>query len=150
TWDSGPALTGNCAVFTTWMPACCSPLNGVTIGAGAPGSQPRLNGTLGLLNHTPRWNWWVGANVVVPPSDTEKVSLSQTPRTVALRVPVLSVWMSDWYQATPKGAAGCSITKRSKPTLRGMPVSVTFITSLSAPGVIVACPPACGRQALIA
>ncbi len=38
TWDSGPALTGNCAVFTTWMPAFCSPLNGVTIGEVAPGS----------------------------------------------------------------------------------------------------------------
>src|SRR5260221_3387127 len=26
TLDSGPALFGKLAVFTTWMPACCSPL----------------------------------------------------------------------------------------------------------------------------
>src|SRR5215469_17784972 len=52
TRDSGPALTGNCAVLTTWTPACCSPLKGVTIGAVAPGSQPRLNGTFGSLNQT--------------------------------------------------------------------------------------------------
>src|SRR5947207_6655816 len=58
--------------------------------------------------------------------------------------------MSDWYQDTPNGAPGCWITKRSKPMLCGMPVSVTFMTSLRAPVVIVACPPACGRQALIA
>src|SRR5436305_1706285 len=86
-----PGVVGEVGGVTTWMPACCSPLNGVTIGEGAPGSQPRLNGTLGLLNQTPRWNWWVGANVVVPPGDTEKVSLSKIPRTVALPVPVLSV-----------------------------------------------------------
>src|SRR5579863_5198415 len=76
TWDSGPALTGSSEVFTTWMPASCSPLNGVTVGEVAPGSQPRLNGTLGLLNQTPRWYWWVGENVVVPPSDTKNVGAS--------------------------------------------------------------------------
>src|SRR6266513_2980719 len=58
--------------------------------------------------------------------------------------------MSDWYQDTPNGAPGCWITKRSKPMLCGMPVSVTFMTSLRRPVVIVACPAACGRQALIA
>src|SRR5215831_1290079 len=57
TLDSGPALTGKFAVFTTWMPACCSPLNGVTTGLAWPGSQPRLNGRAGSLNQTPRWNW---------------------------------------------------------------------------------------------
>src|SRR5215469_4227830 len=58
--------------------------------------------------------------------------------------------MSVWYQETPNGAVGCWITKRSNPVLGGMPVSVTFIVSLRSPGVIVACPPAFGRQALIA
>ena len=61
------------------MPACCSPLNGVTAGAVAPGWQPSRNGVLGLLNHTPRWYWCVGAKVAVPPGDTEKVSPSSTP-----------------------------------------------------------------------
>ena len=56
TCDSGPAFTGNSAVFSTWMPACWLPLKGVTVGEVAPGSQPRLNGTFGLLNHRPRWN----------------------------------------------------------------------------------------------
>src|SRR6516225_1517726 len=94
TWESGPAFTGNSEVLSTWMPACCSPLNGVTIGFGAPDSQPRLNGRLGSLNHSPRWYWWVGGNVVVPPGDTENVSTSKTPRTVALPLPESSVWMS--------------------------------------------------------
>src|SRR6516225_10962417 len=58
--------------------------------------------------------------------------------------------MSVWYQETPNGAVGCWITKRSKPVFGGMPVSVTFIVSLRFPAVIVACPPAFGRQALIA
>lgn len=31
-----------------------STMKEVTIGAVAPGSQPRLNGTLALLNHSPR------------------------------------------------------------------------------------------------
>src|SRR5215469_1866365 len=83
TCDSGPLLTGNCEVFSAWIPACCSPLNGVTIGAVAPGSQPMLNGTLGLFHHRPMWNWWVGAYFVVAPGDTENVSLLKTPRTVA-------------------------------------------------------------------
>ena len=52
-------------MFSTWMPACWMPLKGVMIGEVAPGSQPRLNGTLGLLNHSPRWYWCVGAKVVV-------------------------------------------------------------------------------------
>src|SRR6516165_10215830 len=83
------------------MPAFWAPLKGVTIGEVAPGSQPRLNGTLELLNHRPRWYWWVGANVVVPPGETEKVSESNTPRTVAVPVPVLPAWMSVWYHDTP-------------------------------------------------
>lgn len=33
-----------------------------------------------------------GANVVVPPADTENVSESNTPRTVALPVPLLLAW----------------------------------------------------------
>jgi hypothetical protein len=36
-------LTGNSAVLRTWMPACCSPLNGVTTGAGA-GDGPYSGG----------------------------------------------------------------------------------------------------------
>src|SRR6516165_10249778 len=132
------------------MPASCSPLNGVTIGEVAPGSQPRLNGTVGSLNQTPRWYWWVGANVVVPPGDTENVSTSKTPRTVALPLPVASVWMSVWYQETPNGAVGCWMTNRSKPVLAGMPCSETTILSFSPCGVMVTCPPAFGRQAVIA
>src|SRR5215467_12641787 len=132
------------------MPAFCSPLNGVTIGAAAPGSQPRLNGTLGSLNQTPRWYWWVGANVVVPPGDTENVSASKIPRTVALPLPSSLVWMSLWYQEMPNGAVGCWITNRSKPVLAGMPCSETTILSFSACGVMVTCPPAFGRQAVMA
>src|SRR6516164_3200959 len=132
------------------MPACCSPLNGVMMGEVAPGSQPRLNGTLGSLNQTPRWYWWVGENVVVPPRDTEKVWESNTPRTVALPDPVLLAWMSVWYQETPNGAVGCWMTNRSKPALAGMPCRLTVMTSFSVPGVMVTCPPALGRQAEIA
>jgi hypothetical protein len=80
-----------------------------------------LNGLLGLLNHRPRWNWWVGANVVVPPGDTEKVSLLKMPRTVAVPLPCRSAFTSVWYQETPNGAVGCWITNRSKPALAGMP-----------------------------
>src|SRR5215469_1398653 len=58
--------------------------------------------------------------------------------------------MSLWYQATPNGAVGCWITNRSKPVLTGMPVSVTFMVSLIVPVVMVACPAACGRQAVMA
>src|SRR5215472_3131183 len=128
------------------MPACCSPLNGVTIGLLAVGSQPRLNGVFGLLNHTPRWNWWVGGNVVVPPSDTENVSRSKMPRTLALAAPLSPTLMSLWYHATPNGLSGCWITNRSKPVSRGMPWSETCMMSLSCPGVIVTSPPACGRH----
>src|SRR5215472_4352694 len=128
------------------MPACCSPLNGVTIGLLAVGSQPRLNGVFGLLNHTPRWNWWVGGNVVVPPSDTENVSRSKMPRTLALPVPLSPTLMSLWYHATPNGLSGCWITNRSNPVLRGMPCSETCMMSLRFPGVMVTWLPACGRH----
>src|SRR5215472_19008845 len=119
TCDSGPFLTGNWEVLSAWIPACCSPLNGVTIGAVAPGSQPMLNGVLGLLNHKPMWNWWVGLNVTVPPGDTEKVSLLKTPRTVADPEPVGPAWTSVWYQETPNGLSGCWITNASKPVFDG-------------------------------
>src|SRR5689334_17368741 len=132
------------------MPAFCSPLNGVTIFCGAPGSQPRLNGTLGSLNHTPRWYWWAGANVVVPPGDTENVSASKMPLTVALPNPLSLVWMSLWYHETPNGAVGCWITNRSNPVLGGMPCRLTFMVSFSDPVVMVACPPAFGRHAEMA
>src|SRR6266567_4900433 len=107
------------------MPACCSPLNGVTTGEVCPGSQPSLNGRLGSLNQRPRWYWWVGANVVVPPGDTENVSASKMPRTVALPAPYLPAWMSVWYQDTPNGLLGCSITNKSKSLLAGMPCTET-------------------------
>src|SRR5215470_5421212 len=58
--------------------------------------------------------------------------------------------MSLWYQETPNGAVGCWITNRSKPVLGGMPRRLTFMTSFSAPGVIVTCPPAFGRHAVMA
>src|SRR5215469_13396777 len=58
--------------------------------------------------------------------------------------------MSLWYQETPNGAVGCWITNRSKPVLAGMPCSETTILSFSACGVMVTCPPAFGRQAVMA
>src|SRR6516225_21392 len=126
------------------------PLNGVMIGDVAPGSQPRLNGTFGLLNHRPRWYWCVGANVVVPPGDTEKVSLSKTPRTVALPVPLALVWTSVWYHETPNGAVGCWMTNRSNSLLAGMPCTVTVMVSLIVPEVMVTCPLALGRHDVMA
>src|SRR5438105_4515523 len=96
TCDRGPALSGKLLVLSTWMPACCSPLNGVTIGLDAPGSHPRLNGTLGSLNQRPRWYWWVGAKLTVGlfAGETENVSLLKMPCTVTLPLPYASVWRS--------------------------------------------------------
>src|SRR5437868_8903935 len=54
TCDSGPALSGKLLVFSTWIPACWTPLKGVMIGLVWPGSQPLLKGTLGSLNQRPR------------------------------------------------------------------------------------------------
>src|SRR5450756_8063 len=123
TLESGPALLGKPAVLTTWMPACCSPLNGVTTGLACPGSQPSLKGTFGLLNQTPRWNWCVGANFVVPPGDTENVSLLNMPWTVTVPEPLAPAWMSDWYHDTPNGLFGSWMTNRSKSLFAGMPHS---------------------------
>src|SRR5690348_13223386 len=131
------------------MPAFCSPLNGVMAGFARPGSQPRLNGRLGSLNHSPRWYWWVGPNVVLPPSDTENVSTSKTPRTVAWPKPCRSALTSVWYQDTPNGLFGCWITNRSKPALAGMPKIETSMVSFCDPGMMVTRPPACGRQDLM-
>src|SRR5579859_4972494 len=130
------------------MPAFCSPLNGVTMGCvpGPLGAQPRLYGTLGSLNHSPRWNWWVGANVVVPPGETENVSRSKMPRTEAKPTPSPSAFTSVWYQDTPNGLFGCWITNRSNSACFGMPVIVTFIRSFCEPGMMVTTPWACGRQ----
>src|SRR5689334_12329146 len=72
------------------------------------------------------------------------------PLTVALPNPLLLAWMSLWYQEMPNGAVGCWMTNRSKPALAGMPCRFTVMVSLSAPGVMVTCPPACGRQAVMA
>src|SRR5215469_3491157 len=58
--------------------------------------------------------------------------------------------MSLWYQEMPNGAVGSWMTNRSKPALAGMPLSEAFMMSLDAPGVIVTCPLAFGRQAEIA
>src|SRR5487761_1869958 len=127
------------------MPACCWPLNGVMTGDVAPGSQPRLNGFSGLLNHSPRWYWWVGENVTVPPAETENVSTLNTP----LTVPLLPVWTSVWYHATPNGLFGSWMTNRSKPVFAGRPLTETVIVSLGDPGVIVAVPLALGRHAVM-
>src|ERR1700759_5321303 len=116
------------------MPACCSPLNGVTTGLVAPASQPSLNGRLGALNHRPRWNWWVGANVVLPPGDTENVSRSKMPRTTAWPTPWLSASTSVWYHETPKGLLGCSITNRSNSAWLRLPEDGTSIREFSEPG----------------
>src|SRR5689334_18911798 len=130
------------------MPAFCSPLNGVTMGCvpGPLGSQPSWYGRFGSLNHSPRWNWWVGANVVVPPGDTEKVSRSKIPRTEAKPTPAPLAFTSVWYHDTPNGLFGCWITNRSNSALRGMPVIVTFMRSFCVPGMMVTTPWACGRQ----
>ena len=47
---SGPWSLGKFWLLRTWMPALCSPLNGVTV-AG----QPALAASFGELNHRPRW-----------------------------------------------------------------------------------------------
>src|ERR1700722_17396865 len=138
------------AVFSTWMPACCSPLNGVTTGTEAPDSQPRLNGVRGLLNHRPMWVWWTGVGVGVEvPGTTENVWESKTPRTVAVPAPLRPVCTSVWYQDRPKGLLGSWMTKRSRPVPGGRPWTETVMVSLSSPAVIVALPPTCGRQALM-
>jgi hypothetical protein len=129
---------GKFEVFSTWMPACCSPLNGVTTGAVLPFSQPSLKGRFGSLNQIPRWNWCVGLNVVVPPGDTENVSRSKMPCTVAVPEPSAPTLTSDWYHETPNGLFGNWMTKRSNWLWAGMPQSLTFMTSLSDPGVIQA------------
>src|SRR5690348_12586033 len=130
------------------MPAFCSPLNGVTMGCvpGPLGSQPSWYGRFGSLNHSPRWNWWVGANVVVPPGDTENVSRSKMPRTEAKPTPAPLAFTSVWYHDTPNGLFGCWITNRSNSAWRGMPVIVTFMRSFCEPGMMVTTPWACGRQ----
>src|SRR5438046_6504957 len=133
------------------MPAFCSPLNGVMIGCvpGPLGSQPSLYGRLGSLDHRPRWYWWVAPNVVVPPVDTENVSTSKIPRTVAWPTPCRSALTSVWYQDTPNGLFGCWITNRSNSALRGMPKIETSMVSFCDPGMMVTRPPACGRQDLM-
>src|SRR5215469_16747603 len=131
------------------MPACCSPLNGVTVGEVAPGSQPSWNGRFGSLNQSPRWYWWVGANVVVPPGETEKVSTSKTPCTVTKPSPWLLAWMSVWYHDTPNGLFGCWITNRSKSLLAGMPWIVTTMKSFSDLGTTRTLPRARGTQELM-
>src|SRR5689334_16451661 len=134
------------------MPAFCSPLNGVTMGCvpGPLGSQPSWYGRFGSLNHSPRWNWWVGANVVVPPGDTENVSRSKMPRTEAKPTPAPLAFTSVWYHDTPNGLFGVWITNRSNSACFGMPVIVMFIRSFCVPGMMVTTPWACGRQVLMA
>src|SRR5690242_20410038 len=72
------------------------------------------------------------------------------PRTVAWPTPCRSALTSVWYQDTPNGLAGCWITNRSKPALRGMPEIETSMVSFCDPGVMVTRPPAWGRQDLTA
>ena len=57
--------------------------------------------------------------------------------------------MSLWYHEMPNGLFGSWITNRSNPEFFGMPLIQTFMVSFSLPVVMVAWPPACGRQALI-
>ena len=57
--------------------------------------------------------------------------------------------MSDWYHETPNGLFGNWMTNRSKSLLASMPQSLTFMMSLSDPGVIQAWPRAYGRQLAI-
>src|ERR1051326_2458527 len=71
------------------------------------------------------------------------------PRAVALPEPPLPAWMSLWYHETPKGLFGTWMTNRSKSLFFGMPHNVTFMTSLSDPGVTHAWPWACGRHLAI-
>ena len=101
------------------------------------------------MNHRPRWYWWVAPNVVLPPGDTENVSTSKMPRTVAWPTPCRSALTSVWYQDTPNGLFGCWITNRSNSALRGMPKIETSMVSFCDPGMMVTRPPACGRQDLM-
>ena len=101
------------------------------------------------MNHRPRWYWWVAPNVVVPPVETENVSTSKMPRTVAWPTPCRSALTSVWYQDTPNGLFGCWITNRSNSALRGMPKIETSMVSFCDPGMMVTRPPACGRQDLM-
>ena len=49
TWRKGPKSLGKFAVFNTWIPALCSPLNGVTVFG-----QPAFAASAGELNHSPK------------------------------------------------------------------------------------------------
>jgi hypothetical protein len=50
TWESGPWRSGKLLVFSTWTPALCSPLNGVT----TLGLPPAFSASFGELNHRPK------------------------------------------------------------------------------------------------
>ena len=63
-------------------------------------------------------------------------------------VPVDVVWMSPWYQDMPKGAAGCWMTKKSKPVECGMPLRVTVIVSVGPLETIFTVAFAFGAQAV--
>src|SRR5579859_3210514 len=144
---SGPALSGKFDVFSTWMPACCSPLNGVTEGLACPGSQPRSNGSCGSLNQRPRWYMCVGGKVVTgPPVETENVSTLKRPTTSTWPSPWLFVSRSDWYQAMPNGLFGSSVTKRSNCALAGRPRTSMRMRSTTPSERMLTCPWALGRQ----
>jgi hypothetical protein len=51
TRESGPWRSGKLLVFSTWTPALCSPLNGVT----TLGLPPAFSASFGELNHRPKW-----------------------------------------------------------------------------------------------
>src|SRR5690348_3584045 len=134
--ESGPLPLVSAFVCSTWMPALCVPLKGVTVFG-----QPALAASVGLSNHRPRWNMWTGAvagfelasgnggavcgvGAAAAPGATMNVSMLNRPTNLAVPVPVEVVLRSPWYQDMPNGAPGCWITKTSKPTLCGNPLTL--------------------------
>src|SRR5215216_5668098 len=138
---SGPFNASKLRVLSACIPAVWSPLNGVTL----PG-HPAASAASAEPNHNPRWNWCTGANdglvaasgnggsscttgAAVLPGATENVSMLKRPTKCPWPSPCLLVFMSPWYQETPKGVLGCWMTNRSNSLFLGMWRRVTFITS---------------------
>ena len=63
-----------------------------------------------------------------------------------LALPCESVSMSPWYQASPNGAVGAWIIKKSKSVFGGRPVTYTLRYSTGPVVWSLAYPTACGRQ----
>src|SRR5262249_21599654 len=99
--QSGPRpLTESGRLIMARGPAWCSPLNGVTVGAVAPGSHPRSKGTCGSLNQKPTWKGLVGSRPTT--GSTPKIWSTRTVCMVVTLRRSFFTSRSDWYQARPK------------------------------------------------